>query len=366
MGGGVLHLRGRVIADADREYPEAWIVGGRLTFDRPAAQPDGVIDGVVLPGLVDVHCHIGVTMGGGTDEAMAVKQAQADRDAGVLLIRDAGSAIDTSWVHDRPDLPRLIRAARFIARPKRYIRGLARELDRVEDLPRAAAEAARDGDGWVKIIADWIDRELGDEADLAPLWPDDVLAQAVAAAHAAGARVTAHTFSTEAVDGLLDAGVDCLEHGTGMSAAQIERAANAGVPVVPTLLQIAQFESIAAQGEAKFPRFADRMRGMHRRRYQQVRDLYDAGVQLFVGTDAGGSIEHGRHAEEAAEMVQAGVPATEVVAAATWRAREWLGMPGIEEGASGDVVVYGNDPRVDIVEMREPIAVILRGVSFPR
>ncbi len=37
-----------------------------------------------------------------------------------------------------------------------------------------AQEAAR-GDGWVKIVADWIDRDLGPEGDLRPLWPDDVL-----------------------------------------------------------------------------------------------------------------------------------------------------------------------------------------------
>ena len=143
------------------------------------------------------------------------------------------------------------------------------------------------GDGWVKLVADWIDRSLGDDADLTPLWPGPVLADAVAAAHAAGVRVTAHTFATESLDDLLDAGVDCLEHATGATPEHIDRIAAAGIPVTATLLQIAQFPAIADQG-ARFPRFAARMRAMGERRYEHVRNLHEAGVPVLVGTDAGG------------------------------------------------------------------------------
>ena len=55
------------------------------------------------------------------------------------------------------------------------------ELEAESQLPDAVAEQARRGDGWVKLVGDWIDRDAG---DLAPLWPDDVLAAAIAAAHA--------------------------------------------------------------------------------------------------------------------------------------------------------------------------------------
>jgi imidazolonepropionase-like amidohydrolase len=361
----VIHMVGRILVDERTERGEAWIVGGRITFERPRHSGDAqTIEGVVLPGLVDVHCHVGLTVGGATDDALAGKQAEADRDTGVLLIRDAGSATDTSWVHDRADLPQLIRAGRFIARPRRYLMGFARELDRVEDLPLAAAEEARRGDGWVKIIADWIDRDLGADADLRPLWPDDVLVDAIAAAHAAGARVTAHTFATEAVQGLLDAGIDCIEHGTGMTPAHIAEAARRGVPVVPTLLQIGQFASIADQGRARFPAFAARMEAMHKARYAQVRRFHEAGVPLLVGTDAGGTIGHGSFAEECAEMVAAGLPARDVVAAATWVARRFLGASGIEEGASADVVAFQDDPRVDIAALGDPSAIVLRGTVF--
>ncbi len=357
----VLHLRGTVVLDDEREVDQAWVVDGRLTFARPSAEPEHVLEGWVLPGLVDVHCHIGLASDGPVDDATAQEQALADRDSGVLLVRDAGSPADTGWVHERDDLPRLIRAGRHLARPKRYLRHYGRELESVEALPGAVREEAARGDGWVKLVADWIDRDLGADGDLRPLWPADVLAEAVAAAHAAGARVTAHTFATESLDDLLDAGVDCLEHATGATSAQVDRIAAAGIPVTATLLQIGQFEAIAAQGESRYPRFAARMRALHAHRYQLVRDLHEAGVPVLVGTDAGGTLAHGRIADEAAELVHAGLPPSEVVAAASWRTRSWLGVDALAEGASADAVVYAADPRADIRALAAPRAVVLRG-----
>jgi imidazolonepropionase-like amidohydrolase len=354
-----LHLRGPVVVDDEHVAPQAWVVGGRITFDRPARVATS-IDGWVLPGLVDVHCHIGLGPEGEVDRATAQAQAVADRDAGVLLIRDAGSPADTRWVDERDDLPRLIRAGRHLARPKRYLRHYGRELPEAADLPAAVAQEAARGDGWVKLVADWIDRDLGAAGDLRPLWPDDVLADAVRVAHGLGARVTAHTFATEALDGLLDAGIDCLEHATGADPGQIDRIAAAGVPVTATLLQVAQFGAIADRAD-RFPVYAARMRRMHERRYTQVRDLFDAGVPLLLGTDAGGTIAHGRIADEAAELLVAGIPDPEVVAAASWRTRAWLGAPGLGEGEPADLVVYPGDPRRDARLLADPRAVLLRG-----
>lgn len=354
---GNFHLTGPVIVDADTVLNEAWVEGGVLRLTAPASGEFEVIDGVVVPGLVDVHCHVGLDSGGELPPELALKQATMDRDAGTLLIREPGSPSDTSFLHVIPTAPRLIRSGRFIARPRRYIRGYAREIE-VADLPRVAAEEARAGDGWVKLIADWIDR---DEGDLTPLWPADVLAKAVAAAHAEGARVTAHAFSTEAIDGLLAAGIDCVEHGTGMTAEQLARAAAQGVAVVPTLVQVGNFEGFAAQGEAKFPRYAARMRAMHERRYEHAHAMWEAGVQILVGTDAGGEVGHGSLPAECAELALAGIPASEILAAASWSARTFLGVDGIAEGASADVVVYENDPRGDIAALAEPRTVILRG-----
>lgn len=356
--GEVLHLTGPVLVDDARVEPHAWVQGGRITFERP--RHGGVVTtvaGTVVPGLVDMHCHVGLDSGGATDREIAVKQATVDRDAGALLIRDAGSPLDTSFIHDRADLPRLIRAARFIARPKRYLRHYAREIEPSE-LTEVAVDEARKGDGWIKLIADWIDRDHG---DLAPLWTPSQLEDALAAVRAVGARATAHTFSQEAIGPLLDAGIDCIEHGTGMTEAHMRVAAQRGVPVVPTLLQVDHFAGYAQAGAQKFPAYASRMLAMHGRRDEQVRMLHESGVQLLVGTDAGGTLGHGLLASEAAAMVAAGVPAADVVAAASWRARRFLGVDTLTEGASADLVVCASDPREDIHVLTELEHVVLRG-----
>ncbi|MCL2848842.1 MAG: amidohydrolase family protein [Micrococcales bacterium] len=358
----IIHLVGLIVADDEHDAGEAWVVGDRLTYERPGQAADRTLAGVVLPGLVDVHCHVGLDAHGVTDVATARRQALADRDTGVLAIRDAGSPLDTSWIADEPDLPVLLRAGHHLARPKRYLRSFARELDDPCELPTAVAEEAARGDGWVKIVGDWIDRDLAGGGDLRPLWTHEQLCDAVAAAHAGGAKVTVHTFGTETLADLLDAGVDCLEHATGADADQIAQIAAAGVPVTATLLQVGQFDAIA-EAAHRFPVYAARMRAMHTRRAAQVRDLHDAGVLVLVGTDAGGTIDHGQLPAEAAAMVAAGLPAADVVAAASWRTRAWLGLPGLDEGASADLVVYPADPRTDIGVLAAPSAVVLRGVQ---
>ena len=137
---------------------------------------------------------------------------------GTLLIRDAGSPSDTHWIDARDDLPRVIRAGRHIARPKRYIRNYAAEVD-PDDLVAEVERQAVAGDGWVKLVGDWIDRSIG---DLAPLWPTDVARAAITRAHELGAKVTAHCFSEEAPAQLVAAGIDCIEHGTGLTDETIE------------------------------------------------------------------------------------------------------------------------------------------------
>ncbi|MDN4477219.1 amidohydrolase family protein [Demequina sp. SYSU T00039] len=352
-----IRLSGPVLAGDGDVRDGAWVVDGRITYREPAAPVTATLDGVVVPGLVDVHCHVGLDSGGEVDRDLALKQAMVDRDAGTLLIRDAGSPTDTRFLDAVADAPRIVRAARFIARPKRYLRYYAREIE-VSDLPAVMAEEARKSDGWVKIIADWIDRDAG---DLTPLWPADVLAEGIAAAHEQGARVTAHTFATEAADALLDGGIDCIEHGTGLQPEHVEECVRRGIPVVPTLLQVANFEGYAEQGAEKFPAYSARMRAMHERRFAHVRAMHEAGVPLLVGTDAGGTIGHGVLPDEAALLVEAGIPADEVVAIASWRARAFLGAPVLEEGEPADLVVYAADPRVDIAALASPRHVMLRG-----
>lgn len=190
------------------------MVDGRISYDPPVAARDvRTVSGWALPGLVDAHCHVGLGAQGPVGQDVAEKQALTDREAGALLIRDAGSPSDTRWVDDREDLPKIIRAGRHIARTRRYIRNFAWEIE-PEDLVAYVAQEARRGDGWVKLVGDWIDREVG---DLAPSWPREAVEPAIAEAHRLGARVTAHCFAENSLKDLVEAGIDCVEHATGLT-----------------------------------------------------------------------------------------------------------------------------------------------------
>ncbi|MEU6170821.1 amidohydrolase family protein [Streptantibioticus parmotrematis] len=354
----VLRFKGRVLAGPDDVRDGLWVVDGRVTYERPAGAADApVLTGWALPGLVDAHCHVGLDAHGAVDEATSEKQALTDRSAGALLLRDAGSPADTRWIDEREDLPRIIRAGRHIARTRRYIRNYAHEIE-PGDLAAYVRREARRGDGWVKLVGDWIDRQAG---DLTPCWPRWAIDEAIAAAHEEGARVTAHCFAENSLADLVEAGIDCVEHATGLTEETIPLFAERGVAIVPTLVNIATFPDLAAGGEAKFPAWSAHMRQLHARRYETVRAAYDAGIPVFTGTDAGGSLPHGLVADEVAELVTAGIPALDALSAATWGARRWLGRPLLEEGDPADFVVHDTDPRADVRVLAAPRAIVLRG-----
>ncbi|TFV70574.1 amidohydrolase [Blastococcus sp. CT_GayMR19] len=352
-----MHLSGVVLPEG--EHRDLWVRDGRFTFETVPGAETVTRGGWLVPGLVDAHCHVGIATGGTRvqDLDAARQQALADRAAGVLALRDCGSPVDTRALDDEPDLPRILRAGRHISAPRRYIPGLAVEVE-PPDLVAEVRTQARRGDGWVKLIGDWIDRDLG---DLGPQWPREALAAAITAAHEEGARVTAHTFGTDALPDLVAAGIDCIEHGTGLTEDLIAEMATRGTAVVPTLVNVANFPGFAAAGEKKFPGYASTMRRLHANSGAVVRAAFDAGVPVFAGTDAGGGIAHGVLADEVRALHGAGLPAEAALAAASWSARAWLGLTCIEEGASADLVVYDADPRTDLDSLRRPQRMLLRG-----
>jgi imidazolonepropionase-like amidohydrolase len=350
-----LRFRGPVLPDG--ETRDLYVVDGRVTLE-PQAGAELVAEGWIVPGLVDAHCHVGLDAEGAVDRPTTEQQAVDDRDAGALLLRDCGTPADTRWVQDRDDLPRLIRCGRHLARTRRYIRDYAYEVE-PEELTTYVAQEARAGDGWVKLVGDWISRDAG---DLAPSFPAETFTAAIATAHEHGARVTAHCFGETVLPGLVEAGIDCIEHGTGLTTDLVEAMATRGTALVPTVVQLNNFPQYAAQGEARYPAYATHMRDLHARRHETIMAAYDAGVSIFAGTDAGGVLPHGGIADEVVELAAYGMPAEYALGAASWRAREWLGWNAtLDEGAPADFVVYSRDPLQDLSVLHEPTVVVLRG-----
>ena len=338
---------------------EAWIVDGVIRHSQPDGPAESV-RGFTYPGLVDAHAHPGLSHGAEpVPDAEVIRRLDVARAVGVTTVREMGAQLDVSRF-SAPGRTKVVRSGRHIARPKRYIKNIAKEIE-PSQLPEEVLRQSRRGDGWVKLVGDWIDRTEGADSDLRPLWPRDVLIEAVAAAHQAGVRVAMHTFATETIDDALEAGVDCIEHGSGMNRDQLLEAASRGVIVDPTVCQIGTFESIAARA-GKYPVYRRRMLTMHRQRFDHFGLMADVGTHIVMGTDTESEGKDRTLDVELHAAVDAGFSASSVIAAATYRGRSLLGLPSWEEGAPADIVVYAEDPEKDISTVSRPAAVFVDGM----
>ncbi len=358
----VLHLQGEILVGPEDVRPEAWVVGGRLTFERPTAAGSDVqtLRGWVLPGLVDAHCHVGLDAHGAVDDADR-RGPGARRPGG----RDAA--------HPRR------RVAGGHAVDRRARRPAARSSVRAGTSPAPAATSATSptrssptssSSGCVSRrrpatagSSSWATGSTATPGTCRPAGPSTSLTDAIAAAHEEGARVTAHCFGEASLYDFAAAGTDCIEHATGLEPETIAQFAEQQIAIVPTLVNIATFPAIAEPAKEKFPDYHRRMIALHERRYDTIGAARDAGIPIYLGTDAGGSLRHGLVADEAHELTKAGMSNAEALYAATWGARAWLGRPGLEEGADADLVVYAADPRREIRALAAPEHVVLRGTE---
>lgn len=89
-----------------------------------------------------------------------------------------------------------------------------------------------------------------------------------------------------------------------------------------------------------------------------VRAAEEAGVVVLAGTD---SFPCGTIANEVEWLIRGGLSAESALTAASWKARSWLGLPGLVDGAPADLIAYDVDPTQDPRVLAHPTAIILRG-----
>jgi len=169
-----------------------------------------------------------------------------------------------------------------------------------------------------------------------------------------------HATVPDSIEDAIAAGFDALEHGYGATAEHLRAMAAADIALVPTLLIRDVIRAMATDmplhpdDRATWLREADEHMGV-------VLEAQRAGVMLFAGTDAG-AVAHGLIASEISLLRDAGLSGAAALAAGSWAARSWLGLPGIEEGAPADLVVFPEDPREDPDALRRASLIVLDGV----
>jgi imidazolonepropionase-like amidohydrolase len=325
---------------------------------RWAAEPgravEFVAEGWVLPGLVDVHTHPGAEEPGQPlDDRVLRDDLTRHMDAGVLAVRCPGLAGDPpDWFGQESGLPRGFHAGPWLARPGQFFDGWGRRVADEDFAQVAAAQAA--ATGWCKVIGDW---RVGDE----PV-PEAVLVRIVDAVHAVGGRVAVHSQHAAGGAAAVRAGVDSLEHGMCLDWGLLDTMKAHGTTLVPTLAVLC--ESLEQMRDAPpSPRREWYLDGAARHP-GLVAAAHQAGVRVLAGTD---SHPCGTIAAEVRALASAGMPADAAIGAASWDARDFLGLDGLAPGAEADAVVYDADPRQDLSMLDHPAWVISRGtLTRPR
>ncbi|WP_165372405.1 amidohydrolase family protein [Nocardioides iriomotensis] len=375
-GATVLHESGRIVG----------VVTGAADL------PDGVEvtehAGTVLPGLVDGHTHL-VADGtiGGLERAGALSDAEIDTViasslrahavAGVTTVRDLGDrGFRTLASRERPGLPRVVASGPPLTIPGGHCHFLGGVVD--GDLRAVVAEHAGRGVDVVKVMASGGFATPGTD-QLGTQFTVAELTGLVDAAHDAGLPVVAHAHSLAAMQNALAAGVDGIEHFTGLTSQGpridddlLDEVARQGVYVGLTMGNDRSLHALmpepppalaalmARLGVGSFDElYASRMRDLSR--------LREHGVAVVSGVDSGMAPpkQHGNVWRTVGEMVESGYPVAEALAAATSVAAEACGLAAetgrLAEGYAADLLVVDGDLAEDPSLLGRPRHVLVRG-----
>ncbi len=328
-----------------------WIDAAGTARDERIEDAEPLPGGYVLPGLADAHAHPALTAGPSGPQPLARDAARANllewALSGVTLVRDAGSPGGlTLELQSEPGMPAVQAAGRFLAPAGRYFPDLLVAPVAEADLVGAAVGEISRGATWVKLIADFPDLNGG--PDLQPTYGYDAIAALTEAVHEAGGRVAAH--STSAFAGrLIIAGVDSIEHGTGLDEDAIKAMANRGTAWSPTLTATLGHLDAEARPDVRS------MLGEVRDRFAFLLPLaVSLGVPVLAGTDVVGSLPR-----EVALLASLGLSPSQALAAASTWPRQYIGT-----AARADIVTYHHDPRDDPDHLASPAAVVVGGTRL--
>ncbi|WP_414981382.1 amidohydrolase family protein [Congregibacter sp.] len=209
----------------------------------------------------------------------------------------------------------------------------------------------------------------------------DELKAAVLTAHSLGVTVTSH--SREPYIGIaVDAGIDSIEHGYGLSESTIRKMALKGTYYVPTIIcnlsdryirerearlaslgyaeddQSVRLRTAIAYADERSQTAADVQR-------DALRKAAKAGVKLMIGSDSMPIGEQGWLEME--QFVLSGVSEMDTLVAATRNPAEFMGvlddLGTVEEGKLADLVVLESNPLENISNIRTVKMVFKDGIN---
>ncbi len=381
---GVAVENGRITAVGTRQVLAARFGAAALVTAFPGC--------TLMPGLIDCHTHL-IMPGTGVgimeyaetpDELMllvAARNAATALRAGVTTLVDLGAkgtltfrlreAIERGIVAG----PRLVLCGRALTITGGHGWPWHGEADGVDGVRQAVRQLCKEGADLIKVMV--TGGGTPGTNGRRPSYTPAELTAIVDETHARDRRVVGHCTAATGIQRALDAGFDVIAHCQFLTADGSDdfderlasRIAERGVFVNPTL-QINRIltsdrvrrdqmepERLAALDAwtARYPRFAD-----------NARRLPELGVRLICGSDCGwGHSTFDETYLEIEAMAEAGLTPLEALVAATAAAADALGMEheigSLRPGAVADLLVVEGDPTVDVLALRNVVAVWLSG-----
>ena len=350
--------------------------GEAVAYDREQAEVVDLTGKTVVPGLIDMHVHLGspegnpAEMASASETLAALTGAQRARQAllrGVTTVRDCGSLHLTNV-----KLRNLI-ASGFIPGPRICACGdvivmtgghghrMGVEVDSPDEVRKLARRNLKAGAECLKLMANGLSVN-------SPELSAPEMRAAVEVAHDAGLKVAAHASVWRAVENALVAGVDTIEHGYTIDAAMAERMVAQGTIVVPTLATVTR---VYKQG-SQFPGWREKMAAVKARidnAMTSFRLAREAGVKFGLGTDGSSKplLSVGEVASEARALSEIGLSNMEILRAATAIAAEGLAwqdrLGTVEPGKLADLTILDGDPLADLDAWRSVYMVIKDGAT---
>lgn len=399
----VVHLRSARMLDVDRgeltEPGELLVVGERIAEVGQANVPAEAVtldlgDVTLLPGLMDME--VNLLLGGPNhtsplnvvqdDPAVrtlrSVANARRTLRAGFTTVRNLGlfvqtggilldvalqRAIDFGWV----DGPRVVPAGHAITPTGGHLDPTMFQALAPHVLPITVEEGVADG---VAQIRHAVRYQIKHGAKLikccasggvmshtgpagAQQYSDEELAVIVDEAHRAGLRVAAHAHGDEGIRAAIEAGIDCIEHGSLMSDETLDLLVERRRFLVPTtyLADGMDVSRAAPELQAKAAEVFPRAK-------QTVSKAIERGARIACGTDAP-AIPHGRNAKELVALVDRGMSPLQAIRAATTVSAELIDVDDrgrLAEGLLADVIAVPGDPLADITAT-ERVCFVMKG-----
>jgi imidazolonepropionase-like amidohydrolase len=375
------------------------IEGEHISAVSPASVPEDAVvielgDATLLPGLMDMEVNL---LLGGPDHSSpltavqddpavrtlrAVFNARRTLRAGFTTVRNLGlfiqtggilldvalkKAIDLNWIEG----PRIVPAGHAITPTGGHLdptmfqafapHVLALTVEEgiangVAEVRKAVRYQIKHGAQVIKVCASGgVMSHTGPAG--AQQYSNEELAAIADEAHRAGLKVAAHAHGDDGIRAAVEAGFDCIEHGSLMSDETLELMIARGTFLVATTYLADGMDvshappELQAKAAEVFPRAK-----------ATISKAIERGMRVACGTDAP-AIPHGKNAKELIALVARGMTPLQAIRAATVVSAELIDVVDrgrLEAGLLADVIAVPGNPLEDIT-VTEQVRFVMKG-----